>query len=256
MKSRQPIDRILRGRELRFVLEDAHGIQGSLVITIPDLRCAPRTVSGEWGPCHTLDVPEDSPIMVIARWQGDSPVAAVLAGPRKVQLEAPMLASARARHPLYMDLPLPGTHRRIWIHFDPLGFIGPVTVTPNNDNPLTRDDMRVRAAEPGGNRSWFLACINPGVTRNNQGQASLQPDTPRTRMPKAPSPEPEDRFASVASSYASSLVGASKWAELLERDPSSRMDTPLRADPEPVQHSRRLSFARLLSTPLMQQRRS
>ncbi|MEB3204454.1 MAG: hypothetical protein VKP57_07110 [Candidatus Sericytochromatia bacterium] len=254
MKSRQPIDRILRERELSFVLEDAYGIRGSLDISIPDLRCAPRSLSGEWGPCHTLDVPEESPIVVVARWQGGTPVSAVLAGPRKVQLESPMLASTRARYPLYLDLPLPGTQRRIWVYFDPLGFLGPVTVTPNSDNPLYRDDIRARTVEPGGNRSWFLACVNPGTTRDKREQLSLQPGQPRTPLPQSPSSEQADRFASVASSYASAMVGESKWAELLERESVSLKETPLRESPEPARKARRLSFARLLATPLMPQR--
>jgi hypothetical protein len=121
-----------------------------------------------------------------------------------------MLASTRARYPLYMDLPLPGTQRGIWIHFDPLGFLGPVTVTPNCDNPLYRDDIRARAVETGENRSWFLVCVNPATNRHEQEQASSQPVKPRTRMSRVPSTGQVDRFASVASSYASSLVGESR----------------------------------------------
>ncbi|MEB3237029.1 MAG: hypothetical protein VKO64_05345 [Candidatus Sericytochromatia bacterium] len=217
MKSAQLIDRVLRPRKLDLSLADDSGVVCKVAIRLPDLGTATRNMSGEWGPCYSIDIPLKTAVTVEAKWGTEAAQRIVLRGPRKLQVESPMLAETRERLPLYIDLPLPGSGRRLWLHFDGHGHLAEASVTrPTETNESTKPLVAI-LPEGAGRPAWFLAHGRQG--RKSAPAAVIA--TPSGKRPwwtfPEPGPEVVERFERMSMTYAAGQIGEERLAELMQR---------------------------------------
>jgi hypothetical protein len=112
------IDLILRPHDIQLVLSDRWGHRSALTVSVPDLRDAPRTAWGDWGPKYTVSVPSDR-LLRLTLVAGEPPVGTRhLLDLNRLELESPMLGAVRSLTPLYLDLPLALLGLRLHVFYD------------------------------------------------------------------------------------------------------------------------------------------
>jgi hypothetical protein len=107
MNTNQLIERVLERQEITVTLTGPWGETTHLDLSIPDLRSAPRSVWGDWGPMYTVSVPSDRRIEVSIRPMGGETARRETLDLDRLQVDSPMFAKVRYETPLVMKLPMP-----------------------------------------------------------------------------------------------------------------------------------------------------
>ena len=122
MKNIELIERVLERQEFTVAITGLWGESTRVNVTVPDLRSAPRTVWGDWGPMYIVSIPANQAIEVSVRPStGGVSVIHDQLDVRRLHIDSPMLADVRAVTPLVMKLPLPQDALRLRVFYDAIG---------------------------------------------------------------------------------------------------------------------------------------
>ncbi len=117
MKSSELMDHVLRAHDISLTIGGPWGHETRLTVTMPDLRSAPRTAGGDWGPHYSVSVPADKPIQATVWAPSGRSVATRDLNLGRLEFECPMLAEVRAATPLVLELPLTELNCRVRVYY-------------------------------------------------------------------------------------------------------------------------------------------
>ncbi len=115
------IERVLEAHEVSLVITGPWGEATHVNVAMPDLRCAPRQVWGDWGPMYTVSLPPDRTIEVSVRTPTDPEITREALDIGKLEIDSPMSAATRRRTPLVVKLPLARRGLGLHVHYDTQG---------------------------------------------------------------------------------------------------------------------------------------
>ncbi len=130
MNTNELIERVLERQELTVALTGPWGETAHLELSIPDLRSAPRSVWGDWGPMYTVSVPADRKIEVSIRPDPGQASKRETLDLARLQIDSPMFAKVRWRTPLVMKLPMPERGVEFHLFYDTEGRPAKAEVVP------------------------------------------------------------------------------------------------------------------------------
>ena len=161
MEDKQLIDYVLRQREVFITIPGPWRQKTQLAISIPDLRDAPRRVSGDWGPMYTVSIPPGHPVELAVSAGSDEGQSVERLDIARLQVDSPMLASERRETPLVMKLPVVEQDGLLQLFFDATGTVvraelhklsgtASVQLELMDCRPLPRSERPANAAYAGG----------------------------------------------------------------------------------------------------------
>lgn len=115
------IERVLEAREVSAVITGPWFDEIQLTLWIPDLRSAPRSLWGDWGPMYSVALDADHRLEVALGGGGSTGTLREVLELSHLAVESPMRAVTRQLTPLVMKVPLPGARGILRIAFDPAG---------------------------------------------------------------------------------------------------------------------------------------
>lgn len=130
MQDEERLERILRPRSICLPAWGPGAEVTEVRVTLPDLRSAPRSQWGDWGPMYSVQVPAAHALQVELRLPGSQASTRHALALQRIVLESPMAARTRACTPLMMTLPLASPKGALTLYFDPLGEAARAEWTP------------------------------------------------------------------------------------------------------------------------------
>ena len=112
------LDKILSPQKVSLDITRASGDTARLTIFIPDLREAPRSCWGDWGPMYTVEVPDGDRLTYELQGVGSGELDV-----DAVYVESPMMADRRLDVPLELRLPLASFGIQLYVSYAPDGWI-------------------------------------------------------------------------------------------------------------------------------------
>jgi len=144
MNKHELIDLVLRPRTISLAVSGPLHQQADLTVELPELRDAPRSVWGDWGPMYTVFIPPGRRIELEIRGGADSETKRETLAVETLAVESPMMADVRQETPLVMDLPLQERNLRIEVFYDAWGRAAKAEVAPLSE-PGQLVSVRVNA---------------------------------------------------------------------------------------------------------------
>ena len=116
MNRTELIERVLETHEISLVVTGPWGETSHVTLRMPDLRRAPRSVWGDWGPMYTVSLPRDRAVEVSVKTGGTRMPTPPLDLDR-LEIDSPRSASVREVTPLVLKLPLPTPGRLLHVFY-------------------------------------------------------------------------------------------------------------------------------------------
>jgi hypothetical protein len=124
------IDFVLGPQTISLTARTLRQQRADVTVEMPDLRQAPRSVRGDWGPVYTVSIPAGRYIELRLQLGDSDHTTRERLTLETLTIAAPVLADIRRATPLVMELPLREHNLRIRVFYDTEGRVAKADMAP------------------------------------------------------------------------------------------------------------------------------